>query len=184
MYMFVSAFYSLLKLKLKRSFVKIKIEFKSFYKYKIILQKGQIIDSIDNIKIGKNFNFAEQSRLLARGDQAKVVILDNVSLNYNVMINADLGGEIYIGNNVIIGPNSVLRASDHNIVKNVNFKESGHTAGKINIEDNVWIASNVVVTKDVNVGKNSIVGAGSVVTKDLGPNGIYAGNPAEKISDL
>ena len=99
MYMFVSAFYSLLKLKLKRSLVKLKIEFKSFYKYKIVLQKGQIIDSVDNIKIGKNFNFSEQSRLLARGDQAKVVILDNVSLNYNVMINADLGGEIYIGNN-------------------------------------------------------------------------------------
>ena len=178
MYMFVSAFYSLLKLKLKRSLVKLKIEFKSFYKYKIVLQKGQIIDSVDNIKIGKNFNFSEQSRLLARGDQAKVVILDNVSLNYNVMINADLGGEIYIG------PNSVLRASDHNIIKNVNFKESGHSAGIINIEDNVWIASNVVVTKDVSVGKNSIVGAGSVVTKDLGPNGIYAGNPAEKISDL
>ena len=91
------------------------------------------------------------------------------------MINADLGGEIYIGNNVIIGPNSVLRASDHNIIKNVNFKGS-HSARKINIEDNVWIASNVVVT-ECKCGKNSIVGAGSVVTKDLGPNGIYAGKP-------
>lgn len=44
---------------------------------------------------------------------------------------------------------------------------------------NVWIASNVTILPGVTIGDHSIIGAGSVVTKDIPPNVIAFGHPAE-----
>ena len=48
----------------------------------------------------------------------------------------------------------------------------------ITIEDEVWIGANAVITAGVTIGKHSVVAAGSVVTKDVPPYSIVAGNPA------
>ena len=74
-----------------------------------------------------------------------------------VNISSANGGEINIGDNVLIGANVVIRASDHNINdldKNIN--NSGHVPGKINICNNVWIASNCVILKNVTTFITSI----------------------------
>lgn len=49
------------------------------------------------------------------------------------------------------------------------------------IGNDVWIGTNVTILGGVYIGDGAVVGAGSVVTKDLEPFGIYAGNPAKKI---
>ncbi|MEO7934341.1 MAG: acyltransferase [Chthoniobacterales bacterium] len=54
----------------------------------------------------------------------------------------------------------------------------------IHICDNVWIGMNAVILKGVTIGENSIVAAGSVVTKDVPPNTIVAGNPARIVKEL
>tara|TARA_B100001142_G_C14114321_1_gene570418 strand:- start:58 stop:621 length:564 start_codon:yes stop_codon:yes gene_type:complete len=184
MYKNINAIVNILILTIKKNIVKILLGIRVYKKYGLVLQHGNIIDSLENIKIGKNFNFSEQSKVLARGENASIIILDDVTFNYNVMVNADLGGNIFIGNNVIIGPNTVFRASDHKIKLGINYNKSGHLPGNISIQDNVWIGSNVVITKDVTVGSNSVIGAGSVVTKDVLPNSIYAGVPAKKIMEI
>jgi acetyltransferase-like isoleucine patch superfamily enzyme len=99
-------------------------------------------------------------------------------LNLNVLIDP-CDGFIRIGDNVIIGPNCVLRAADHiysDITKAIKFQ--GHRGGHIIIEDNCWLGANVVVLKDVTIGKGSIIGAGAVVTRDIPPNSIAVGVPA------
>ncbi len=54
---------------------------------------------------------------------------------------------------------------------------------RIVIEDSVWIGARVIITgaKAITVGRGSIVAAGSVVTRDVPPYSIVAGNPAKVI---
>jgi acetyltransferase-like isoleucine patch superfamily enzyme len=49
------------------------------------------------------------------------------------------------------------------------------------IEDDVFIGMNCLILKGVRLGQGSVVGAGSVVTKDVPPGSIVAGNPAQVI---
>jgi acetyltransferase-like isoleucine patch superfamily enzyme len=51
----------------------------------------------------------------------------------------------------------------------------------IKICDNAWIGMNALILKGVTIGEGAIVGAGSVVTKDVEPWTIVAGNPAKFI---
>ena len=52
------------------------------------------------------------------------------------------------------------------------------------LKDNVWIGDSAIVCKGVTIGENSIIGAGAVVTKDVPPNSIFAGNPAKLVKTL
>lgn len=52
------------------------------------------------------------------------------------------------------------------------------------LEDNVWVGDRATICKGVRIGKNSIVGAAAVVTRDVAPNTIVAGNPARSVAEL
>jgi acetyltransferase-like isoleucine patch superfamily enzyme len=52
------------------------------------------------------------------------------------------------------------------------------------LEDDSWIGASAIILKGVRVGKASIVAAGSVVTKDVPPYTVVAGNPAETVRVL
>ena len=56
--------------------------------------------------------------------------------------------------------------------------------GTITINDNCNIGPNSIILPGVTIGPNSIIGAGSVVTKDVPPNSIAAGNPARVIAPI
>lgn len=56
--------------------------------------------------------------------------------------------------------------------------------GHVKIGDNVFIGRGTIITRNVTIGDNVIIGAGSVVTKDCESNGVYAGNPARRITDV
>ncbi len=52
------------------------------------------------------------------------------------------------------------------------------------LERGAWIGDSAIVCKGVRVGENSIVGAGAVVTKNVPPNTVVAGNPARVVKKL
>lgn len=56
--------------------------------------------------------------------------------------------------------------------------------GAIKIADRSWLGFNCIVLKGATVGEGAVVGAGSVVTKDVMPYTLVAGNPARLIRDL
>ena len=47
----------------------------------------------------------------------------------------------------------------------------------------MWIGQNVIIKQGINIGTGSIIGMGSIVTKDIPPYSIYAGNPAKLIRE-
>jgi acetyltransferase-like isoleucine patch superfamily enzyme len=69
-------------------------------------------------------------------------------------------------------------------ILDTNFhKPAGDPTGAeaVEIEDRVWIASNVTILKGIRVGRGSIVAAGAVVTKDVPARSLVAGVPARII---
>lgn len=54
---------------------------------------------------------------------------------------------------------------------------------KTSIGSDVWIGARVLVLAGVSVGDGAVIGAGSVVTKNIPPYEVWAGNPAKKIND-
>ncbi|WP_292426066.1 acyltransferase [Methanoregula sp.] len=114
-----------------------------------------------------------------------VFIGQNVSINRYVIIDSCDAGRIRIGNNCLIGPYVLIRSADHNFNNpDVLFNKQGHIGGDIIIEDNCWIGGHVTITRNVTIGTGSVVGANSVVTKDIPPHSLAAGNPAKIIRFL
>lgn len=62
-----------------------------------------------------------------------------------------------------------------------NIKNFSITNGDINIGNDVWIGGNTIILSGVNIGNGAVIGAGSVVSKDIDPFSIWAGNPIKKI---
>jgi galactoside O-acetyltransferase len=144
------------------------------------IDRGVAITNFKNIELGKNINIMQNSYLYAH-DDGFLVIGNNFSMNTNTQLGAS-HGKIVIGDNCSIGPNCVLRAADHEFSNPaIPFNQQGHRYGEIIIENDVWIASNCVITSNTTIGTGSVIGAGSVVTKDVEPFSLMGGVPAKLI---
>ncbi len=108
--------------------------------------------------------------------------LSNVHVGKNVVINFNCNfvddGEIFIGDDTMIGPNCSIVTATHPISSRLR-KAQMQFNKPVHIGKNVWFGANVTVLPGVTIGDNSIVGAGSIVTKDIEPNCIVVGNPAK-----
>jgi acetyltransferase-like isoleucine patch superfamily enzyme len=126
-------------------------------------------------------------------DNASVIIGKNTFIGASHLI---CSRSIDIGDDVLISWGCVI--ADHNS-HSIRFSERKndvldwydgtknwtHVVDKpIQIKNKVWIGMNSIVLKGVTVGEGAIVGAGSVVTKDVLPWTIVAGNPAVLIREL
>lgn len=103
--------------------------------------------------------------------------------------------KISIGDRVLIAHNvNITDTNSHEIdvlERHMSFKELIEKGKHPNyptvktkpiiIEDDVWIGFNSIILKGVIIGKGAIIAAGSVVTKDIPPYSIVAGNPAQII---
>ena len=91
-------------------------------------------------------------------------------------------GPVTIGNNVILAQNIVVSGLNHVYTDpDVPIHLQPVTTAAITIEDDCWIGANVVITAGVTIGRHSVIAAGSVVTKDVPPYSVAAGNTARVI---
>lgn len=105
----------------------------------------------------------------------------NVYANSNLTLVDD--GHIYIGDNVLFGPNVTVATASHPIAPEPRRKALQYNED-VCIGENVWIGANVVIVPGVHIGKNSVIGAGSVVTKDIPENVVAVGNPCRVLREI
>jgi galactoside O-acetyltransferase len=141
---------------------------------------GTVVKGGRNISIGERFSLMRHSALHAC--DGCLEIGNRVSINTGVSIIASDAGLIRIGDDVLIGPNVVLRASNHNFAEaKVPINQQGHSGGEIILENDVWLGANAAVVPDVRIGAHAIVAAGAVVTRDVESGTIVGGVPARLI---
>jgi len=91
-------------------------------------------------------------------------------------------GPAWIGDDVMLAQNIVVSGLNHNY-RNIRLpiKKQSYTIFPIHIGDGSWIGANAVITAGVQIGKQCVVAAGSVVTKNVPPYSVVAGNPARVV---
>ena len=99
---------------------------------------------------------------------------NNFYSNFNLTLVDDT--HIYIGNNVMFGPNVVIATANHPVHPGLRRLTAQYNL-PVHIGDNVWLGAGVLVMPGVRIGENSVIGAGSVVTKDIPANCVAFGNP-------
>jgi len=131
------------------------------------------------VKIGDNTYIGSNTNIICRD---MVTIGNNVQISWNVTVydhdgnslNYNMRAKEVMGYYKNYSSGDMLKDFNWNIVK----------TKPIVIEDHVWIGFNSIILKGVTIGKGAIVAAGSVVSKDVEPFTVVAGNPASIIKKL
>jgi acetyltransferase-like isoleucine patch superfamily enzyme len=63
-------------------------------------------------------------------------------------------------------------------------KQIGKISGQVWVGADAWIGAGAIILPNVSIGEAAIVGAGSVVTKDVPPHTVVAGNPARLLRSI
>ena len=136
----------------------------------VIYRYPQKINFNNNIIIGRNTTFFSEI-----ASSTGLFLQDNVSIGENC--NIDFSGGLIIRKNVHLAHNVLISTHDHG------YDYRNSPVGKsLDICENVFIGSHSIIMHNVSIiGANSVIGSGAVVTKDVPPNCIIAGNPAKII---
>ena len=143
----------------------------------------------DDVKLGTDVRLSKFINLYGCeiGDETKigafVEIQKNASVGKCCKISSHtfvcegvvIEDNVFIGHGVMFINDSYPRATtgDGNLQTEADWKVE-----RTVIKKGASIGSGATILSKTNVGENAIVGAGSVVTKDVPPNAIVAGNPA------
>lgn len=137
---------------------------------RVTLGQGLVLEAFDKyrdecfkptIKIGNDVNIGDFSHLSCING---IVIKDNVRMGRKVFITDNAHG-----------------ASDRSLLDMRPNLRPLASKGPVVVEENVWIGEMVSIMPGVTIGRGAIVGANAVVTKDVPPYSLVAGNPAKVI---
>lgn len=110
-----------------------------------------------------------------------IFVGDDVFFNFNCVVLDVM--TVTIGSRTLIGPGVQIYAATHPL----NFKERAaglEYAKPVIIGKDVWIGGGAIICPGVTIGDRAVVGAGSVVTRDVPPDVVVAGNPCKVIRRL
>ena len=93
--------------------------------------------------------------------------------------------KVTIGDNVLFGPNVQIYCPGHPLDPVLRNGLNGpEYALPVTIGNDVWVGGGAILLPGVTVGDGAVVGAGSVVTKDVPPMVVVAGNPAKVVRQI
>lgn len=145
------------------------------------------------IRAGATIDAAPGSRVLLGAD---VTIAEGASLYVGPRGTLEIGDGVFIGKHSVLVANQELRiGAGTQVAHGVTVIDTDHGFGSpeaplvsqgersapIRIGREVWIGAHAIVLKGKTIGDRAVVGAGSVVTKDVAPGKVSAGNPAREL---
>ena len=150
----------------------------------VVTGRVRITRSHGRIEIGDRVSL-ETMKILVVGASDRPALL---TIGDGTFINE--GSELHVGQRVSIGAGCAI--AGHVIIRDRDSHRLGSAAddeplieglAPVTIADHVWIGSRAMVLKGVSVGEGAVIAAGSVVTHDVPPGSLVAGNPARVIRD-
>lgn len=140
----------------------------------------------DNVSVGENFHlglgsFVSAPRLLNIEDDVYI------GKYCSIQCNGTIGSGTLIANNVgIVGRNDHDHRQIGELIRNARSVSdddalAGDPKNSIHIDGDTWIGFGATVLTGITVGRGSIISSGAVVTRDVPPYAIVAGNPAKVI---
>ena len=109
------------------------------------------------------------------------VFSSQIQIGNNSMIGykCDVAHDVCIGDNVLMGPEVKIFSQNHIFARtDIPIRDQGVTTKKVIIGNDVWIGARVIILPGVTIGDGCVIGAGSIVTKNIPPYSVAAGNPA------
>lgn len=178
-------------IKIKKFFHEIKNHKNIFISGNLNINRIPIIDIRENCQLhignnvtlnsnndGYHVNMHSSVKLLADRPGAIIKIGNNTRINGSCIHAYHL---VKVGDNCLIAANCQIFDGNGHDISFPDVANRINTFGSykpVVIEDNVWIGINTVICPGVTIGKGSIVSANSVVSRDVPPMTIVAGNPA------
>lgn len=107
-------------------------------------------------------------------------IASDLRLTLNFVYNR---GSLTIGERVSIAPGVIIILSSHSNASPISKQIPTHE-NVVNIGNDVWVGAGAIILNGLSIGDGAIVGAGSVVTHDVPPHTIVAGNPAKVVREI
>ena len=141
------------------------------------------------IRLGDTVNLSGQSCFYfpAAGEESPEIVIGNrVFIGNGCTLSAarriSIGDDCLISSCVRIHDNDghPLDAERRRRREAVNPEE----IAPVVIGDNVWIGASAIILKGVTIGRNSVIGAGAVVTGEVPPDSVVAGNPARVVKSM
>ncbi len=135
-----------------------------------------------------------QGMLVTETDDSEIIIKNNVYIGEGTTL--DCVKSIVVEDDVLISYQCIIFDSDNHSTKYsirkhdlADWKKNKHdwTTTKslpVVISKGAWIGAKVIIAKGVTIGEGAIVAAGAVVTKDVPPWAVVAGNPARVVREL
>lgn len=148
---------------------------------------SMIIGNSFQINSGQNYNRIgrPQACFFIADLGGRIQIGDRVGMSSTALV---CHNAITIGDDVTIGGNTVIYDTDFHSLNTglrTNFKDNSLArTAPVLIQNRVFIGAHVTILKGVTIGQNAVVAAGSVISKNVPPNQVWGGNPAQFIRAL
>lgn len=158
-----------------------------------IFEKGLVIRGAEYISFGSDCYIGPCCRIEAwdsyrnRTFEPRITFGNAVKINSHCHIGAiddiSIGDDVLVGSNVFITDHSHGQVTREEAQVPPNDRDL-YSKGPVRIGKRVWIGENAVILPGVTIGEGSVIGASAVVTKDVPPFSVAAGNPAKVVRQI
>jgi len=143
-----------------------------------IIRRKARLDLIPSKKFSIGYRTIIEDYTIINNGMGDIIIGDRCAVTSRVK----LVGPVTLGNLVTIGSGAQITGLTHNFEDVTRpIKEQGVQPNITIVEDDVWIGGNSVIIQGLRIGTHSIIASGSVVTRNVPPYSVVAGNPAKVI---